>query len=79
MSNPTSGPLLGPKLRRVVRALARFINPVILLVAGRRWMPILGVLHHRGRTSGRMYATPLGMRPLGDTFVVPRTFGENAA
>jgi len=26
-----------------------------------------------------MYATPLGMRPLGNSFVMPRTFGENAA
>jgi len=42
-------------------------------------MPVVGVIHHRGRKSGRMYATPLGMRPLGDTFVMPRTFGENAA
>ncbi len=42
-------------------------------------MPVLGVLHHRGRTSGRAYATPLGMRQLGDTFVMPRTFGENAS
>jgi len=42
-------------------------------------MPILGILHHRGRSSGRAYATPLGMRRLGDRFVMPRTFGENAA
>ena len=42
-------------------------------------MPILGVLRHRGRVSGRIYATPLGMRPLGNTFVMPRTFGKNAA
>ena len=42
-------------------------------------MPILGVLRHRGRRSGRIYATPLGMRPLGSTFVMPRTFGASAA
>ena len=79
MSNLPSRPLLGPNLRRFVRALARFVNPLTLLIAGRRWMPVVGVIHHRGRKSGRMYATPLGMRPLGDTFVMPRTFGENAA
>ena len=79
MSNLPSRPLLGPNLRRFVRALARFVNPLTLLIAGRRWMPVVGVIHHRGRKSGRMYATPLGMRPLGDAFVMPRTFGENAA
>src|SRR4029077_11187742 len=36
-------------------------------------------LRHQGRQSGRMYATPLGIRPLGNTFVMPRTFGQNAA
>jgi len=70
---------LGPRARAIVRAAARLINPLILLFAGRRWMPSLGVLRHRGRVSGRMYATPLGMRPLGNSFVMPRTFGENAA
>jgi len=70
---------LGPRTRSTVRSIARFVNPVILRIAGRRWMPILGVLHHRGRQSGRTYSTPLGMRRLGDHFVMPRTFGENAA
>ena len=70
---------LGPRTRRVVRSVARFVNPVTVQMAGRRWMPVLGVLHHVGRRSGRSYATPLGMRPLGDTFVMPRTFGEDAA
>jgi deazaflavin-dependent oxidoreductase (nitroreductase family) len=70
---------LGPRTRRAVRFAARFINPAVLLIAGRRWNPIVGVLHHRGRSSGRAYATPLGMRPLGDSFVMPRTFGDDAA
>jgi deazaflavin-dependent oxidoreductase (nitroreductase family) len=70
---------LGPQARNVVRFLARFINPLTLLIAGRRWMPVLGVLRHRGRKSGRIYATPLGMRPLGDSFVMPLTFSSNAA
>ena len=70
---------LGPRTRRVVRSVARFVNPVTLQIAGRRWMPIVGILHHRGRNSGRAYATPLGMRRRGDRFVLPLTFGENAA
>jgi deazaflavin-dependent oxidoreductase (nitroreductase family) len=70
---------LGPTARRVVRFGARLINPLTLLVAGRRWMPIVGVLVHRGRTTGRLYSTPLGMRRLGDSFVMPLTFSEGAA
>jgi len=70
---------LGPRARRAVRFVAAFVNPLVLLVAGRRWMPVVGILHHRGRRSGRAYATPIGMRPLGDSFVIPRTFSDNAA
>ncbi len=70
---------LGPKARRAVRFVARFVNPLVMLVAGRRWMPIVGILRHRGRTSGRAYATPLGMRPLAGGFVIPLTFSEHAA
>jgi deazaflavin-dependent oxidoreductase (nitroreductase family) len=70
---------LGPRARRIVRLAARFVNPLVLLIAGRRWMPIVGILHHRGRRSGRAYSTPIGMRPLGDGFVIPQTFSDNAA
>ena len=79
MSRAVRGIRLGPRTRRAVRLVARVVNPLTLAIAGRRWMPVLGVLRHRGHRSGRMYATPLGMRPFGDGFVMPRTFGENAA
>jgi deazaflavin-dependent oxidoreductase (nitroreductase family) len=40
-------------------------------------MPIVGIVHHRGRKTGRAYATPLGVRPApGGGFVVPLTFSE---
>lgn len=68
-----------PRARRLIRFVARLVNPLVLSMAGRRWMPIVGILHHRGRRSGRAYATPLGIRPLSDGFVMPRTFGANAA
>ena len=70
---------LGPTARRIVRFAARLINPLTLLVAGRRWMPIVGVLIHTGRRTGRAFSTPLGMRHHGDTFVMPLTFSESAA
>ena len=79
MSTAVNTSNLGPRARRAVRFAARFVNPLVLLVAGRRWMPVVGILRHRGRRSGREYATPIGMRPLGDGFVIPRTFSENAA
>ena len=69
---------LGPATRRVVRLLARLVNPAVLLIAGRGWMPIVGVLRHQGRRSGRTHSTPLGMRPYGDAFVMPRTFSERS-
>jgi deazaflavin-dependent oxidoreductase (nitroreductase family) len=70
---------LGPNARRAVRFVAGFVNPLVLRIAGRRWMPVVGVLHHRGRKSGRLYASPLGMRPTSSGFVIPLTFSENAA
>ena len=69
---------LGPTARSAVRFVARFVNPLTLLIAGRRWMPVVGVLVHRGRKSGRLYRTPLGMRPFGTSFVMPLTFSEDA-
>lgn len=67
-----------PRLRRAIRGLARLLNPLVATVAGRPWLPVLGILHHRGRRSGRWYATPLGMRRSGSGFLVPRTFGDRA-
>ena len=79
MITPANGLKLGPRAQAAVRAVARLVNPLILLVAGRRWMPVVGILHHTGRRSGRAYATPLGMRPLAGSYVMPRTFGGGAA
>jgi deazaflavin-dependent oxidoreductase (nitroreductase family) len=79
MSKTTNSINLGPRARRAIRFVAAFVNPLVLLIAGRRWMPVVGILRHRGRRSGRSYATPIGMRPLGDSFVIPRTFSDNAA
>ena len=70
---------LGPRARRLIRSAARVVNPLVLRFAGGRHMPVLGVLHHQGRRTGREYATPLGIRPAaGGGFVMPLTFGEAA-
>src|SRR6266567_3718883 len=70
---------LGPRARNAIRFVARFVNPLTLLVAGQSWMRIVGVIRHRGRRTGRPHATPLGMRRFGDSFVMPLTFGDSAA
>ena len=68
---------LGPRAKRMIRAAARVVNPLVLRIAGRRHMPIVGVVVHRGRKTGRPYATPLGVRPApGGGFVMPLTFSE---
>jgi deazaflavin-dependent oxidoreductase (nitroreductase family) len=70
---------LGPRARRLIRSVARVVNPLVLRLAGRRHVLVLGVLHHRGRRTGTDYATPLGIRPAsGGGFVMPLTFGEAA-
>jgi len=67
----------GPRTRRVIRVIAPVVNPLVLRIAGRRHMPILGIVHHRGRKTRRLYATPLGVRPArGGGFVIPLTFGH---
>jgi deazaflavin-dependent oxidoreductase (nitroreductase family) len=70
---------LGPHTKRVIRSVARLVNPLVLRIAGRRYMPVIGIVHHRGRNTGRPYATPLGIRPAtAGGFVMPLTFGESA-
>src|SRR5438270_3251912 len=70
---------LGPHTKRVIRSVARLVNPLVLRIAGRRHMPVIGIIHHRGRNTGRPYATPLGIRPAtAGGFVMPLTFGESA-
>lgn len=65
-------------IRALLRAGTRHLNPLMLSLAGRRRMPMLAVIHHRGRRSGRSYATPLAARPTIDGFVIPLTFGVQA-
>jgi len=71
---------LGPRTSRVIRSVARLVNPLVLRIAGRQHMPVAGIIHHRGRKTGRSYATPLGIRPATTAagFVMPLTFGESA-
>ena len=63
---------------RLVTGLARVFNPPLLPLAGSGVIPIWGVIRHRGRRSGRLYETPIAIRPTADGFVIPLPFSERA-
>ncbi|MET0976833.1 MAG: nitroreductase family deazaflavin-dependent oxidoreductase [Leifsonia sp.] len=45
------------------RRIIRITEPVARAIAGRRWFPLWAVVHHRGRSSGTEYATPIAVVP----------------
>jgi deazaflavin-dependent oxidoreductase (nitroreductase family) len=47
-----------------------------MLLAGTRLLPLYGVIHHRGRRSGKAFRTPVVVRPTSDGFIVPMPWGE---
>ena len=63
---------------RIIRPLTHLLNPLILRIAGGRWVPMFSLLHHRGRKSGRIYATPVTAFPRGGWFWFGLAFGENS-
>jgi deazaflavin-dependent oxidoreductase (nitroreductase family) len=56
----------------------RPFNAFVLRFAGSRYLRFYGVVHHRGRRSGRTYMTPVVVRPTAGGFVIPLAFGERA-
>jgi deazaflavin-dependent oxidoreductase (nitroreductase family) len=59
-----------------VRAASRVVNPIVAQLAGRRFMPLYGLLKHRGRRSGRTFQTPVVVQRTADGFLVPMPWGE---
>jgi deazaflavin-dependent oxidoreductase (nitroreductase family) len=67
------------RVRSVIDAIRHFnrgiFNPAMMRLAGRHhWYA--SVLHHKGRRSGKWYATPLGVAPIDGGFVIPLAYGE---
>jgi deazaflavin-dependent oxidoreductase (nitroreductase family) len=62
----------------VLHVATRILNPIILKLAGSRYLPFFAVVYHVGRRSGRRYATPTNARRTADGFMVPLTFGEGS-
>ena len=64
-----------PRFGGVLWRIARFTSPVTMPLAGKRWNPIFAVVEHRGRKSGRVYATPVAARRVAGGFVIALAFG----
>ena len=64
----------------IPRAVARFnryvTNPVARVFAG--WVPPFALVLHRGRRSGREYATPVWAFRTEDGWVIPLTYGAHS-
>jgi deazaflavin-dependent oxidoreductase (nitroreductase family) len=56
---------------------ARATAPVVRVLAGRRWLPIWGVVHHRGRVSGRELAVPVAITTAPGLFVINLPWGAH--
>ncbi|TMG61108.1 MAG: nitroreductase family deazaflavin-dependent oxidoreductase [Chloroflexi bacterium] len=67
-----------PLAGRIFGLFTPILNRLVTRIAGKRYVPLYVLLRHRGRRSGREYATPVvGMRVPGG-FAIPMAFGEGA-
>jgi deazaflavin-dependent oxidoreductase (nitroreductase family) len=64
-----------PRFGGILWRLVRLTNPIMLPLAGHRWNPIFAVVHHRGRRTGRRFATPVAARRVPGGFVISLSFG----
>jgi deazaflavin-dependent oxidoreductase (nitroreductase family) len=51
-------------------------GPLALRVAETGAIPVWAVVRHRGRKSGKLYSTPIAIRPTPDGFILPLPWGE---
>jgi deazaflavin-dependent oxidoreductase (nitroreductase family) len=65
-----------PRRSLPIRWLARFVEPVASHMAGNRWFPLWATLRHTGRTSGKVYATPVVGLRTAEGFLIPLPFGD---
>jgi deazaflavin-dependent oxidoreductase (nitroreductase family) len=64
--------------RAFLGPLTRVLNPVIRRMAGRAGVPLIGLVGHRGRRSGRMYSAPVAIGTTETVFLIPLTFGPRS-
>ena len=58
--------------------MTKILNPLVRKAAGRKHIGWVAQIHHTGRKTGRAYTTPAGARQVGDSIVVPLTFGTGS-
>ena len=75
-STPTTFEAGRPRISGPIRRISRPLAPLARPLAGRRLLPLYAVLHHRGRTSGKAYATPVVALRTPEGFIVPLPFGD---
>src|SRR4051812_25980471 len=54
----------------------RFFNPLMLKLAGKKYVPI-AVVRHVGRRSGKPFETPVMARPVRGGFVIALIYGSD--
>src|SRR5216117_3546690 len=62
--------------KNLIMRIAHATWPMALRVAETGRIPIWGVVRHRGRRSGKLYSTPIAIRPTPNGFVLPLPWGE---
>lgn len=65
-------------VRLVLGPLTKLLNPFVGVLAGRRFVPLIARVHHVGRRSGKPYMTPTGASVVGNTIVIPLSFGNGS-
>lgn len=65
-------------VRLVLRPLTKLLNPLVGTLAGRRYVPLIARIHHVGRRSGKPYMTAAGAHLIGNTIVIPLSFGNRS-
>jgi deazaflavin-dependent oxidoreductase (nitroreductase family) len=70
-----NAPVPGPRFGGILWRAARLTSPMTMPLAGKWWNPVFAVVEHRGRRSGRHYATPVAVRRAAGGFVISLAFG----
>ena len=78
VSAPSTTTSERPLAGKIFGVFTPVLNRVITKIAGRRYVPLYILLRHRGRRSGRAYATPVVALRVPGGFAIPMAFGEGA-